>query len=651
MSQEQRRIRPDTPVSSEAVIEQTSSLSEMDSVIRSRMEEILDIRDVLTKTQEENLKKQEELSRRELEREYREQRLALKEEEIRKSLGDDMSGFRGFERTDPPVDSPVPLPLTPSSSRHISPTTAPRRSTITPLPEGEIELKREIEDLRRKIREMRTMALFAPLPNLLQSSFKLRELIDYVPKFDGQNVSVTQIIRVCRRAFKSVPAGFSTEMKTSLTRLFLSKLSGHAYLLAEGLRISRVKHLIERLKDAFLPSRGSNYYREQLAELMRPGVHIIDYFGRIKELTQSVLDKTTKNSVRVERRVKLAIEKEGLDALIRGLPWDYKTALKFEYYSNFDEILICLLRIDKQIKGEDSKMGISMAKNRVANIKPINKSINCGYSKKDGHFEDSCWEKKGYPFSSKPGPKSSSKPKSLTKSESSPKRKIPIKKCQYCKNFGHLILECRKPKYKIENLNSGNLRGEAAKVTSRSPPLKERPKSPAQRPGPSGLKKKNIIQSGSLLVSQLETKDNQTDDEDSDIEIDIDNTNVLDKAAGEIDYLTGSLCALTDMGKTGDVCSDTGNSVLRGYALHTVYGLSVHLIGAIWGFLTNLLLHMKNTKSGKSTRPQAEATELIEITTGRPEDKNDNGDNAQASTAASASQTDPPGAGSSSPDP
>ncbi|KAI4476522.1 hypothetical protein M0804_013501 [Polistes exclamans] len=96
MSQEQRRIRPDTPVSSEAVIERTSRLSDMDSVMRIRIEEIMDIRDVLTKTQEQNLKKQEELSRRELEIEYRERRLALKEEEIRKSLGDDTSGFRGF---------------------------------------------------------------------------------------------------------------------------------------------------------------------------------------------------------------------------------------------------------------------------------------------------------------------------------------------------------------------------------------------------------------------------------------------------------------------------------------------------------------------------------------------------------------------------
>ncbi|KAI4476265.1 hypothetical protein M0804_013752 [Polistes exclamans] len=201
MSQEQRRIRPDTPIASEAVIEPTSRFGDMDSVMRKRMKEIYDIRDILTKTQEENIKKQEELNRRELKMEKRDRRLALQEEEMRKSLGADFTGFRGFERTDPTVDSPVPLPITPSSSRPISPNTAPRRRTITPLSEGESELKREIKDLGREIREMRTMASFVSLPHLSQSSFKLRELIEHVPNFDGQNVSVTQFTRACQRAF------------------------------------------------------------------------------------------------------------------------------------------------------------------------------------------------------------------------------------------------------------------------------------------------------------------------------------------------------------------------------------------------------------------------------------------------------------------
>jgi len=34
------------------------------------------------------------------------------------------------------------------------------------------------------------------------------------------------------------------------------------------------------------------------------------------------------------------------------------------------------------------------------------------------------------------------------------------------------------------------------------------------------------------------------------------------------------------------------DTLIHGYALHSIYGWSVHLLGAIWSFVTNLLLHM-----------------------------------------------------------
>ncbi|KAI4474274.1 hypothetical protein M0804_014934 [Polistes exclamans] len=216
MSQNQGRIRPDTPINEEAMIEQKSRHSDIDSVMRKRMEEIMNIQDILSKTQKETPKKQEELCKRELKLEYRERRLAVKEEEIRQSLGDDMSGFRGFEQSDPPVDCSVPLPFTPSSSRQITPTTVSRQRSITPLSESEGKLKREVVDLRQRIREIKEMALFAPLLSLSQSSLKLRELIEHVPKFDGQNIFVTQFIRACRRVLESLLAGlFNRDRKFS----------------------------------------------------------------------------------------------------------------------------------------------------------------------------------------------------------------------------------------------------------------------------------------------------------------------------------------------------------------------------------------------------------------------------------------------------
>lgn len=41
------------------------------------------------------------------------------------------------------------------------------------------------------------------------------------------------------------------------------------------------------------------------------------------------------------------------------------------------------------------------------------------------------------------------------------------------------------------------------------------------------------------------------------------------------------------------------DTIIQGYALHSVYGWSIHLLGAIWTSITNILLHL-----GKPTTTQ-----------------------------------------------
>ena len=44
------------------------------------------------------------------------------------------------------------------------------------------------------------------------------------------------------------------------------------------------------------------------------------------------------------------------------------------------------------------------------------------------------------------------------------------------------------------------------------------------------------------------------------------------------------------------------DTIVHGYALHTVYGWSVYLLGAIWDSLTQLLLHLKLKKQNDENR-------------------------------------------------
>lgn len=45
------------------------------------------------------------------------------------------------------------------------------------------------------------------------------------------------------------------------------------------------------------------------------------------------------------------------------------------------------------------------------------------------------------------------------------------------------------------------------------------------------------------------------------------------------------------------------DSVIRGYAHHSIYGWSIHLLGAIWSSITHLLLHLGTKSRARSTEP------------------------------------------------
>ncbi|KAI4473949.1 hypothetical protein M0804_015090 [Polistes exclamans] len=243
----------------------------------------------------------------------------------------------------------------------------------------------------------------------------------------------------------------------------------------KDLKITRVEQLIDRLKDACLPAHGTNNYRGQLAtEFKKPKEHVLDYFSRVRSLTQSIIDEESKQVGRLERSVERKIEEEGLDAFIRGLPSDYRTALRFERYTDFSSALICLLLIDKQIQEDAKRTASPTYRSRVAGIGQIREMIVCNHCKKQGHKEDNCWLKKksgrNLPSSSNSSNKSANRRKGH---------------CNYCKKLGHWKYECRLLKYnndKRKNQNQGNDGKGPAADARRSPSPIPRPKSPQPKP-------------------------------------------------------------------------------------------------------------------------------------------------------------------------
>ncbi|KYN22230.1 hypothetical protein ALC57_05377 [Trachymyrmex cornetzi] len=58
------------------------------------------------------------------------------------------------------------------------------------------------------------------------------------------------------------------------------------------------------------------------------------------------------------------------------------------------------------------------------------------------------------------------------------------------------------------------------------------------------------------------------------------------------------------------------DTAIHGYALHSIYGWSMHLVGAVWSSVTNLLLHLgRNSNTGAERQPSASFTEPLSPST------------------------------------
>ncbi|XP_076549272.1 uncharacterized protein LOC143308216 [Osmia lignaria lignaria] len=161
-------------------------------------------------------------------------------------------------------------------------------------------LRAELEKLRRDMQEATvqnpervptasTMPMSeSPRRESAESSdFTLKEAVNTIPIFDGNNISVLQFCRACRRAKEIVPP----RVERTLARLILTRLRGRAALAIEDEFCETVATVCNRLKDIFEPRRSVDHFRGEMANIfMKPNEHILDFIGRVKDLRDAILD-------------------------------------------------------------------------------------------------------------------------------------------------------------------------------------------------------------------------------------------------------------------------------------------------------------------------------------------------------------------------
>lgn len=257
---------------------------------------------------------------------------------------------------------------------------------------------------------------FTPSTNYPKSY--LRDALELVPKYDGHNLPVWQFARACKRAKEAVPS----VDEALFVRMLRNKLSHHAYLAVEDENHLTVEKFLDSLKRIFGSGRSSNYYRGQLSmAYKKPNEHILDYIGRVKDLRTAIVEGDQTNLDRTLNETELAtIESFALEALYEGLPREYRTELRAEGYSSFQDACSKILVINKRLEREE-------ARNRNTR-----------------NFRDNSLPSNATRIPQRDPPNSSN---GQSNHPDHGNQKI----CSYCKKFGHLVLECRKRQYDNNN--------------------------------------------------------------------------------------------------------------------------------------------------------------------------------------------------------
>lgn len=251
-------------------------------------------------------------------------------------------------------------------------------------------------------------------------SFGLREALETVPTFDGTNIPVLQFARICKHAREII----CPQAERTFTKLLLTKLRGRAYAVVEDEDLCTVASLCNLLKEIFGVNHSVDHYRGKLADIfMHANEHIIDFVSRVKDLRTAIID-ASRDHVSIKE-----IDELALNSFTNGLIPTLRTEIKIFRPRSLAEAYAEAIRLFKQYKTDEER-----------------------YSRRRDNT----------PPSSRPSPRPPPRqdvprqnlPRHDTDRRSHPTPNSRIKFCNYCKNSGHDIHECRKREF--VNQRSGN---------------------------------------------------------------------------------------------------------------------------------------------------------------------------------------------------
>ena len=154
----------------------------------------------------------------------------------------------------------------------------------------------------------------------------LRDALEVVPIFTGDNISPDQFKEGCRGAKDMLPAG----AESNLTKLIKTQVKGEARKRVTGGQYRNVEDIIDSIKRVYSSNKSVYQSQGELRNIYQwDNEKVISWATRVRELGEKILDShKANNNDRIDENFQAALNSDIRDCFLRGLKTEIESRQK-----------------------------------------------------------------------------------------------------------------------------------------------------------------------------------------------------------------------------------------------------------------------------------------------------------------------------------
>lgn len=285
--------------------------------------------------------------------------------------------------------------------------------------------------------------------------FSIRDALEAVPSFDGDNIAFTHFVEGCEEALTMI----SPSQEIILTRAIRNKLKGDAHKSILGKVFNSLRELVEFLRNKYGTRETVYEAQARLAYIcQKDNEKVSIYANRIREIGKRIIDAQKRQSSVISEDLKKSLEEHLKICFLRGL----NSEIRIIKEGTFDELESRAIDAERELetvkmirqvvlgdKGSDS----NKRTHNTSTCRVGSQPVKCQYCHKIGHTADRCRfinnnrsiQPNFYPNNQNRN-NTQVPPPPPGSSTQNPNNISPIV-CRYCWKPGHMLKDCRKRLY------------------------------------------------------------------------------------------------------------------------------------------------------------------------------------------------------------